>query len=96
MKQHITIEQLNELNDTQRIKLIEWCSKLPNEPRPLWHMGMAQLNIGQMIEFLDEKDKQFIICKEIPGVGKWIVQGYDDYEVCDALWSACKEVLNET
>ena len=58
MKQHITIEQLNELSNEGKEKLRKWCDKkdyikadimalATNKPMPL-----PLLNIGQMIEFL--------------------------------------------
>jgi len=87
MKQHITIEQLNELSDEQWVRLKKW------------NKDMSLLSIGQMIEFLDEEDDYFKtwyrqgkskISKECRTF-EWLY----DTELCNALWEAVKEVLNE-
>lgn len=65
MKQHITKEQLNELTEEQKKKLMNCMDMIVNkkalEINPLslvvhWHEDRNYLlSIGQMIEFLDEK-----------------------------------------
>jgi hypothetical protein len=61
MKQHITIEQLNELSVLdQKVLEFWWTGYLVTEPSELWdagiqhptHNGLPLLSIGQMIEFL--------------------------------------------
>lgn len=52
------------------------------------------LSIGQMIEFLNEHSGQFIMSE----MGQWGSDYFDfDWtgELCDKLWEAVKEVLNE-
>jgi len=73
MKQHITIEQLNELDRKQRRKLELWCFthgyftryNVPGEPTRFsdtktftsYVIDPMELSIGQMIEFLDEQER---------------------------------------
>lgn len=90
MKQHITADQLNELSDKAKEKLREWWS---SEGKPL-------LSIGQLIEFLDIYENNFEFEKMH---GYWEIRrklDLDYYQVketaqelCDALWQAVKEVL---
>lgn len=94
MKQYITPKQLNELSKKGKINYFEWC----------WKKGLVKqtsgavdvkdyplLSIGQMIEFLDENNKasSFLVS---------FVAGDYEYrkvsELADALWQACKEILN--
>lgn len=95
MKQHITTEQLESLSGKQMLALRKWSNAEEGTLPPL-------LSIGQMIEFLDEK-RQFTTVEDGQPVfsNKWnaICQlGQIDFEntkdLRDALWSACKEVLN--
>jgi len=97
MKQHITVEQRDSLTDKQKYTLAYWlcnytnkhgghCCVLPSKPEP------SLMDIGQMIEFLDEK-RGFIQGGrhlEIPIVGCGQI---DPLTFCDDLWDACKEVL---
>lgn len=69
MKQHITLKQLYEVNDSQRSVLRKWMiereypltfSERSDNPNFLWsgtvsYEGWPLLSIGQMIEFLDEE-----------------------------------------
>lgn len=71
--------------------------------------ALPLLSIGQMIEFLDSLDLEVNISK--PHLTAYEVSIYDKYsdkvtldvnlgfyqslELCDALWSACVEVLNK-
>lgn len=62
------------------------------------------LSIGQMIQFLDEHGN-FGMSKcetQDPAVGVWELDSNDEWiveaqnkELCDALWSACVEVLHK-
>ncbi len=84
MKQHISLEQQNELSDQAYQKLLRWCLKREwKHEEIVWgrHDGECRgganlseylLTIGQMIEFLEF--------------------GRED-ELCDALWEAVKEKL---
>ncbi|KKK49467.1 hypothetical protein LCGC14_3134760 [marine sediment metagenome] len=115
MKQHITTDQLNELSEKGKEKLLKWWKR--NGYRKItgtyadtgkFVYTDSLLSIGQMIEFLDdrgffedEKTHQVrSISKGKPGMNwQWFLRlnkEFNDYELCDALWSACKEVLNES
>jgi hypothetical protein len=103
MKQHITPDQLNELSEKGKRRLIQWYNlkkiddlknKTGDAPKtPL-------LSIGQMIEFLEETTKyQLHILRRT--VDWKIIHGKQQYgkvlggELCDALWEAVKEVLDD-
>lgn len=61
------------------------------------------LSIGQMIEFLDEHASQFVLDYGTSEFGEgqkhWRLifdeNQYECDELCDALWEACKEVLEK-
>lgn len=54
MKQHITVEQLNELSKELSKKLRVWIYKKTYEPPEVSNDESMLLSIGQMIEFLEE------------------------------------------
>ena len=79
MKQHITKEQWMEIEPAQQREII----KTVNDTDEL-------LNIGQMIEFLENTG---LI---ITGREYWEVEAQSNWtadELCDALWEAVKEKL---
>ena len=87
MKQHITVKQLDELEEKE--KLEKWCfrkryfnSRIPER------LVMPLLSIGQMIEFLYEHKYDY---------GDVDFLTFDDStpDICDALWEAVKEVLEQ-
>lgn len=99
MKQHITLEQLNELSEEARLRLKTWWKEnyhiLPSDyPTP---------NIGHMIEFLDlrlrdieyEVDMWYvrIFNYDKPSDSEEYLQTINYPELCDALWEAVKENL---
>jgi len=97
MKQHITHEQFNELNSEADMKLRKWL-----QPPKLELGGDISefMTIGRMIEFLGME----IMRLEFE-VDEWYLNnmGYkgdhvewNDREICDVLWKAVKDVLNET
>ena len=102
MKQHITTKQLKELSEKGKDELMKWfVGKL--ESNPDWDDILVNpdgmlLSIGQMIEFLGNETES-ISCWE----DGWMVierrgtkdKSYTKSELCDALWDAVKEVLNE-
>lgn len=119
MKQHITVEQLNELSENGK-KV--WASFINGVDKP-WDGGSYILiedendiswcsNIGKMIEFLDEYAKKenndFDIRLHSAGSG-WMQPGQrlvdiyglpvseieDEPELADALWEACREILEK-
>lgn len=89
MKQYITIEQLNELNKEQLVKFYTWVESKSYQ-RDL-------ISIGQLIEFLD---KRKFPTYWISAIGKDAGREGTYYpsakELCNALWEAVKEILNET
>lgn len=94
MKQHITLQQLDELPLKSKVLLREWCIEqkycgLDNDIRVLADM---QLLIGQMIEYLAEKNR-IIISNNEKG---WYVEGEQEKELCDCLWEAVKQVLESS
>ena len=106
MKQHITKEQLNELNEKQREKLLEWYDNLEGDEKCI-SCGIyltnqpPLLSISQMIEFLDEREYRKIWDmqrKDHNGMDHYWMVGvneglYNKDELCDALWEAVKSVL---
>lgn len=102
MKQHITEEQAKEITHDQWLVIFKFITKSVDVRGglKLWY----PLSIGQMIEFLGDG---LTIEHDITGNSddrhyEWFVRmnGNDDdnssgieIELCDALWSAVKEVL---
>jgi hypothetical protein len=108
MKQHITEDQLNQLSDKNKKKLIEWIYDHDYEDNLIWYeqtcgednccseSRINPLSIGQMIEFMDGNFINFWRGKR----DDWLIIIDDDKhivkkELVDALWDAVKEVLNE-
>jgi len=108
MKQHITIEQLEELTLEQRMKIGRWLFP----PSQVLTHEIPLLSIGQIIEYLDEKMPISMIGHQSEWHGgKWYWNGgeipkeltersledslktYQAEELCDALWEAVKETL---
>lgn len=85
MKQHITLEQWKELSGDFQEELLMRLS--------LEGLVWEQLNIGKMIEFLREHTVITIYMSTLI-IGKAETRiDYDD--LCDALWEAVKEVLEQ-
>jgi len=111
MKQHITTQQLAELNEEQKEKLKEWVSETYIKPilvedskrgvfvsRDWSNYVPTLLSIGQMIEFLDEKRTgDDLLFPWWNQFFTWDYGGVDGYEgeFTDVLWEAVKEVLKE-
>ncbi len=138
MKQHVTIDQLNELSEKGKKKLQDWWTPeigdiycavhnfagnieysrpvvIEYEEHTMESFNVEDitdkdyplLSIGQMIEFL--KDNLMVDCNAFIDVcynqkrGWYAEAGYNDNgkymgeseELCDALWEACKEVLEQ-
>lgn len=89
MKQHITLSQLSELKQPELHKLYRWCldKKYVESVSEIdWVRSDMQLSIGQMIEFLWENKYE---------PEEWEMLTFDDTtpQLCDDLWQACVEVL---
>jgi len=106
MKQHITPEQLEELSDNAYNKLKEWCIEHIPTDEVIWqqHKGSPHqylLNIGQMIEFLNERsileisgDKELgYITFQINAKNVFIGNHLLITVFCDLLWDAVKDKL---
>lgn len=109
MRQHITVNQLNELSEKGKYKLNlftkgkykeydKWISIPYNSSDKVNFIGLPVLSIGQLIEFLDKHLSRRIVIEEIPD--NWVFdligippQKFVEPELCDALWKAVKEVL---
>ncbi len=95
MKQFITQDQLQELSFHAGNKLANWMhkKKYRNDGDYIF------LSIGQMIEFLDEHKKIVNITRYTSDIAEgWnvsdVVKGTSiQIELCDALWEAVKNVL---
>lgn len=106
MKQNITVEQLNELSKKQADKLLEWVNQKKYYREDSREYGgsnydwtLPALNIGQMIEFLNENFKEEISMGQ-PNKQEWCFlskkgKHSNNKELCDALWQVVKEVLNK-
>ena len=92
MKQHITCDQYEEIGSKKMIKTFGDDG-----------YGFSDITIGRMIEFLDEtKQYQFITKIDCCGTSTWSVNTMvcnsdkqHSQQLCDALWEACKEILNK-
>jgi len=98
MKQHITVEQLEELDPEKYIKLVEkeYGTSMCNKYAKIENCKRL-FNIGKMIEILDD---EFMGIEEnciINGVGFYVnLRNYESpyaEELADALLQAVKKVL---
>lgn len=95
MKQHITEEQWNELSQKQKTIVCDWYD---DELEQCLHVNRWPPTIGEMITFLEPtllyinklraEDGRFIFDVGVIG------SGWQGPELCDLLWSACKDYLN--
>ena len=87
MKKHISEEQMSELSDKGINKLAKW-----NNGRYL----AKNLSIGQMIEFLgDDWWERPHDCSLNYSSDVWSCDFDTNDYLCDSLWQAVREVLNE-
>jgi len=92
MKQHISVEQLNELSKSAHDK---WLDVLPTTKRFTDSTTASEEStIGQMIEFLLEKNNL-----PFDEDGSPVLPVYTDpisnEAICDELWATVKEVLDK-
>lgn len=99
MKQSITLTQWNELGGKEKEKLFEWSKNCKSYQEEIsegdYDPYVVILNIGQMIEFLDEQklgceDERYEIWRVDTNNLMILWKG----ELCDILWEAVKEVLD--
>lgn len=96
MKQHITVEQLNELSEKGRVALRRWTLARFPETRGVYvewvrtSPPLPLLSIGQMIEFLDQYILDEILSPNQVGECEGFIK---KEKLCDTLWEAVKEVL---
>jgi len=132
MKQHITVEQLNELSEKGKKGLRKWWEPKEGDkflnyagevfygegygpddntysPDKVYFAGTAGegkeedlplLSIGQLIEFLRESSNFGTL--GVLTANSWVVnhnlpltKSFKAKELCDALWEACREVLEK-
>ena len=91
MKQHITEEQLDELTPKQRASFNKWIG-FPEGMTGHKREIIRLITIGQMIEFLGDDWWRLFFTWDYGSVD--CEYQLDGIELCDALWSACKEALN--
>ena len=102
MKQHITLEELREVDSSLIAEKLVKTGFVKVEDNEWIKSDKAakQLNIGKMIEILRSKSHSIMIETDSDlGVEWWNVVDYDtgkflqSKELCDALWEAVKYVL---
>ena len=101
MKQEITKEQFNELSGQAQERLLQWVQEKHYDPF---------LTMGQLLEFLDEYRQHrygidpvatddmshgWMVKVYAPDVQKGFWYGTANQELCDALWEAVKEVVEQ-
>jgi hypothetical protein len=87
MKQAITINDINQLSETGRSRLAQWCQ---DQYRGDWLMpgGIQLLSIGQMIELLGDS---WIADIRSKAGQTWSIPRKE--RLCDKLWEAVKKKL---
>lgn len=105
MKQHITEIQLQELNEKQKEKILSLFNKDTSDKSLWWEIRPFQISIGWMIEFLYEHiktDWSIYAGKDLLFFGRCDKDGFlgktpknKNGELCDGLWTAVKDILNE-
>lgn len=97
MKQRITHEQWLELTPKGVNNQMKWLDKKREGCKKGQDWYFAEMTIGEMIEFLGNK---YVIKKRqkhwwlLPDKAKF-KRSYHREELADALWEACKEILND-
>jgi hypothetical protein len=108
MKQHITRDQLNELNEEQKKKLKNWWhpeygdfTDYDDEEEQEGVSILPLLSIGQMIEFLHCREDHYVHTVQSWSSMTWEIEievfdiktKYRHFVLCDALWMAVKGTL---
>ncbi len=98
MKQHITEDQWNELAAQEKFDI--WNKFFPdNEDGEVIYIGKIKaINIMVMIEFLGDGLTDFVRGNsngKVAYILKYKEKQITSFELCDALWEACKYKLNK-
>ena len=92
MKQHITVEQLNEVD----FDIFEKIRALTDVTTGIKSDMSEKMNIGKMIEILDAENYVVNVnsSEHTVSVGS-IKQGktFNNEQLCDSLWQAVKHIL---
>lgn len=94
MKQFITREQWDELSEDAKIEIHK--KSFTSDTRVIDMLNFKNINIGWMIEFLDENERWLTIERLNNG---WSLfedptSRYDRDELVDSLWKAVKDIVN--
>lgn len=103
MKQHITVEQAEKELGKKYADGVVWLQEHGyGEYGKAYHKNNIFMNIGQMIEFLDERKTQEEWKLEKTtfherGGWFWSIDEEKNYQrfLCDALWEAVKQLLEK-
>jgi len=98
MKQHITIKQLDELSDIEKVSLRYSLTRGTKWQEYIWDDIVKMLTIGKMIEMLSVNfnieslflDTDVNIVTLYGGNG---ATHFEEEALVDALWEAIKEIL---
>lgn len=100
MKQRITTKQLNELSEKGKKRLRKWWKEKKIGDISEWKQTykaykytLPLFNIGQMIEFLGDEWFAYISLQNKDDLKQFMVAKPE--AICDALWLAVKEILND-
>lgn len=100
MKQHITVEQFNELSEKGKERFFNWLREKDYlSQKPFLEEDVWIVDIGLMIEFLDEHTdislESQIDVEEDEYYNLKAVLWDRKKEPCDVLWEAVKKLLAE-
>lgn len=103
MKQFITDKQIEELTPDQKQRYTNIFYPTTEQLQKggfrftqedaVNREGLPNINIGQMIEFIEPHRPLIISCVDITDNHSWVVNGIEKKELCDALWQEFKEVI---
>lgn len=109
MRQHITPQQQKELSKKEMKRYDVWYREhyapyaeddvyIYEDEKGITQYQFPPLSIGQMIEFLDEHGPKTVEVetseRNLIGAENFFIV-WDGEELCDALWRACKQVLEK-
>lgn len=97
MKQHITIEQFQELPNKLQNTLYEWSyDKQYGVYEDVDDWNTKLLTIGQMIEFIVSRTGYvYIVRSDAQFSFYWSANNNTGNDCCDMLWKTVKEILSK-